>query len=306
MISSPGLDALNDQFGIPGVVRLASGRGSLPFIAIKTSSAEASVYLHGAHVTHYQPAGQKPVFFLSERSYFRDDKPIRGGIPLIFPWFGQRQHDLHAPMHGFARVSTWAIESVTQDRASGDVAIALRLDQRSAVNSGWPFEFEAIYRITIGASLGLSLQVHSSTTFEFEEALHTYFNVSDVREVSVTGLESLPYLDKTNGMQRITQPQPPIQFTGHTDRIYLGAKGRAIVLDDPGLRRRIRIHSANAAAAVLWNPWETKIRTIADLAPGEWSSMLCVETANVADHAVTLESDEPHVMQASITCEPLG
>src|SRR5690606_20141531 len=76
-------------------VRFDQGNGGLTRIVVDTDEAEAHVYLHGAHVTHYQPRGgrqqQSPVLMLSNRSHFQTGKPIRGGVPVIFPWFGPRK-----------------------------------------------------------------------------------------------------------------------------------------------------------------------------------------------------------------------
>jgi len=74
---------LDRQFGVPGIVRVETGRGSLAKIAISGDLASAEIYLHGAHVTQFQPRGAAPVLFLSKSSWFDSSKPIRGGVPLV-------------------------------------------------------------------------------------------------------------------------------------------------------------------------------------------------------------------------------
>jgi glucose-6-phosphate 1-epimerase len=101
----------NDQFGIPGVLRFDEHNGLTRAIAT-TPSASAILYLQGAHLTHWQPAGQGPVLFLSRKSDLAPGKPIRGGVPIAFPWFAtdskpDRFEGKPGPSHGFARIQPW-------------------------------------------------------------------------------------------------------------------------------------------------------------------------------------------------------
>src|SRR5262245_38127435 len=124
MAQSP--DALNERFAIAGAVRFEAGAGGLVRAAVSVPVAAAHVYLHGAHLTHYQPAGQEPVLFLSPQSRFDPEHAIRGGVPIVFPWFGARAGHPSSPDHGFARLSEWGVDEVTR---SGDgVSIALVLE----------------------------------------------------------------------------------------------------------------------------------------------------------------------------------
>jgi len=120
------LTQLNSAHAIPGMVKFEAGEGGLARIAITTPLANAHIYLQGAHVTHYQPAGQGPVLFVSARSQFAPGKAIRGGIPVIFPWFGPRSGDPAAPQHGFARSLMWDVQSVAE-HADGAISVSLTL-----------------------------------------------------------------------------------------------------------------------------------------------------------------------------------
>ena len=66
------------------------------------------------------------------------------------------------------------------------------------------------------------------------------------------------------------------------------------------LARRLVVDKTGSATTVVWNPWSTKAAGIADLEPDDWRRMVCVETANAADDAVTLASGARHVMTATI------
>lgn len=142
---------------------------------------QGHVYLHGAHVTHYRPAGQRPLLFLSERSRFATGKAIRGGVPVIFPWFGARAGHSEAPDHGFARTREWAVESV-EPASDGSVAVTLALEADDATRPTWPHEFRVRHRVVFGERLEMTLEVEnrSGHAFDFEEALHTYVLVGDV------------------------------------------------------------------------------------------------------------------------------
>ena len=94
---------------LPDTVRIEAGQGGLRRVVVDTALAKAEIYLLGAHVTHFQPRGQKPVLFMSGKSWFEAGKPIRGGVPICFPWFGPRQDGRQGPVHGFARLSEWEL-----------------------------------------------------------------------------------------------------------------------------------------------------------------------------------------------------
>ena len=278
-------------------------RGGLPAIPVETPHASATVYLHGAHVTHFQPAGQKPVLFLSEQSHFAGGKPIRGGVPIIFPWFGANASNANLPMHGFARTRAWQLESavVNTDRSA---TLTLRLESDDVSRELFPHDFVLRYSVHVAAELTLSLTVEhrSGAAFTFEEALHTYLNVSDVRQVSVAGLKKASYIDKTDGM-KVKEPKSPVlRIGGETDRVYLDTASD-VTVEDPGWRRSIRIEKTNSRATVVWNPHVNKAKAMADFGDEEWKEMICVETANVAKHAVVLAPGASHTMTARIRVE---
>ena len=275
-----------------GVTRETDPHG-LQRLRVATPSAVATVYLHGGHVTHYQPRGQSPVLFMSAESRFAPGQPIRGGVPVIFPWFGPHPFDPKAPAHGFARTTQWTLGDVTKDGDS--VTVTLVMGSTSTV--------QLRYAVTVGTALGLSLTVenHDARALQFQEALHTYLAVSDVRQVSVKGLSGRDYVDKVDGMKRKTQPGL-IRITGETDRVYLDTPDD-VTVEDPGLNRRIIVAKEGSASTVVWNPWIEKAKKMPDFGDDEWPHMLCVETANVAENAVTLAPGASHTMRATVRVE---
>ena len=288
---------------LPPSAQLAAGRNGLERLTIQTARGTGEVYLHGAHVTAWRPDGADPVIWVSADSQFHPDKPIRGGVPICFPWFAAHATDASAPMHGFARLSEWTLGSVEDRDGEVHVSFTLTDDDRSR-RSAWPYPFTATYRITFGARLGLTLDVANTGTgpLTFEAALHTYFGVGDIRAVGVTGLAGTEYLDKVDGFARKRQGDAPIRFAGETDRVYLESESTCII-HDPRLQRQIAIAKTGSRSTIVWNPWSDKARAMPDFGDNEWPSMLCIETANVREAAVPLEPGSHHTMTAVIAVE---
>jgi glucose-6-phosphate 1-epimerase len=300
MAAPRSLEALNERLAIPGAVRFEAGSGGFVRAAVAVPAAEAHVYLHGAHVTHYRPAGQQALLFLSERSLFAAGRAIRGGVPVIFPWFGARAGDPHAPDHGFARTREWTVESVERSD-DGSVALTLQLEPDHVTRQLWPHEFRIRHRVVVGARLEMALEVEncSREPFTLEEALHTYLLVGDVRQASVTGLGGVTYIDKTDGMKRKTLAAGPLRLTETTDRVFLDTR-ESCTVTDPVLSRRLVVDKSGSATTVVWNPWLEKAETMADLGHDEWRSMLCLEAANAADDAIHLAGGQRHTMSVVI------
>jgi D-hexose-6-phosphate mutarotase len=287
-------------FEIPGVT-FHDTPGGLVRISIATPLATAEVYLQGAHIARYQPAGAAPVLFLSEKTHLAQGKAIRGGVPIIFPWFGARAGHPGSPAHGFARTMEWELESLVR-RNNGDIHLVLRLSTTTTTLAQWPHEFTLRHRITIGAQLHLALEVENSgdAPFTFEEALHTYFTVGDVRSSGVTGLENTSYLDKVDAGQRKREGSEPIRFNGETDRVYLDTT-TTCTIHDPVLARRIVVEKTGSDTTVVWNPWIPKAKAMADFGDDEWPAMLCIETTNAAENLITLLPKSTHTMTATVS-----
>ena len=289
-----------DRTSLPPTVVFDAGNGQLPRLTIANKLARAEIYLHGAHVTAWQPTGHAPVLWTSGSSWWEAAKPIRGGVPICFPWFGPNAGDASAPGHGFARLAEWTLVGASDD-AQGATHLAFQLTHATATHPAWSHPFEAIFRVTVGSSLVMTLDIVNAgrQAFSFEEALHTYFAVQKVDAIEIRGLEDTDYLDKVGGTTRKHQGAEAIRFTGETDRVYLDTRG-ATTIHDPGLRRRIAIGKSHSDATVVWNPWIAKARAMPDFGDDEWPGMVCVETCNVNVHAVTLAPGARHTMTATI------
>jgi glucose-6-phosphate 1-epimerase len=284
--------------GFPSGVKLLPGNGGLPKLQISCPQAEGEIYLHGAHLTSWKPAGARDVLWVSQESTWESGKPIRGGVPICFPWFGPRKDDPSAPIHGFARLREWRLDGVTAEQDA--IVVALSLNSDDSTKQWWPHDFSAHMRVAFGSRLIMSLEVENNgdATFSFEEALHTYFGVADVRQIEIPALDEHNYIDKTDGFAEKNQ-QGAVRISAETDRVYLNAV-KPVEIHDPAMHRRIRVTKQNSNETVVWNPWVAKAKAMPDFGDDEWTGMVCVEACNALSSSVQLAPGERHTMAAMV------
>jgi len=285
-----------------GRLQFSENAAGLVSAVVSTDNASAEIFMQGAHITQWVPRGLKPVLFTSARSEFVPGKAIRGGVPIIFPWFGARGAGLAGPSHGFARTALWRLEEAKE--TDGTVEMKFRLEPADVDNNFGFVNWSLDFRIVIGRQLQMDLQVSntSNETFSYEEALHSYFAIGDIAQVSVEGLRGVAYLDKVDGGKRKLEAEDAIRFSGETDRVYLDTEGSCVV-GDGGWRRRVVVEKRGSRSTVVWNPWSAKAKALRDLGAEEWRQMVCVESANVAENAVTLKPGGEHLMSVFVSVE---
>ena len=271
---------LNSSF--PRITFL-EGRGDMPMLEITTRWSTAEICLHGAHVTHFKPHGEPPLLFLSQCSRFEPYAPIRGGIPIIFPWFGKPAGQ--SSQHGFARIRDWTLKEI-QSPADGPVTVRLALPPCEELSNA---EIIVEYLVLVDVALNAELIVRNNSMrdFSFENCLHTYFSVGDIHTVSVAGLKGVEYLDQPAGFARRTETDDVIRFAAEVDRAYLNTT-HAVDIHDPSLNRTIRVEKAGSNSTVVWNPWMAKAKALSDFGDDEYLLMVCVESGNVAENRLTL------------------
>ena len=205
-------------------------------------SGHYGVFDQGAHVWSWQPDGAAPVIWMSSKSWYADGQPIRGGVPICFPWFGPGRAGDQVPIHGFARLHTWHLQDVknTLDR-DGRLIVVYTLDNAmTGEQPDWPHRYDARYIVKFTPEyLGLNLEVTNTgqSHVPLDGALHTYLAVGDVRQIKVSGLDGAEYLDKVTG-QTETQ-SGDVTIEGETDRVYRSTG--EVVVDDPVLGRKLVI-----------------------------------------------------------------
>jgi glucose-6-phosphate 1-epimerase len=217
------------RHALPGVAEIVEGAGRLPAVKVTAGQATGMVYLHGAHVAAWKPAGFEEVLWMSAKSTFEEGRPIRGGVPICFPWFGPKPD---APAHGFVRLKAWELESIRQEAAGVTVTLAYAGSAADeAVRKYWPHDFVLRQRVTFGTELTMALELtnRGGAPLRAEEALHTYFSLGDVRQARTAGLSGARYIDKTDGMKEKLQ-EGDIAITAETDRVYLETRSAVHIM----------------------------------------------------------------------------
>lgn len=262
-----------------------------PHVAVRTPAAAGSVHLHGATVTGWIPAKHEPVLWTSSKALYDGHAPIRGGVPICTPWFGAHATDPDAPAHGLVRAQPWTLDHSGLSEEETLLGFGLK-------TPGLTFT----YGVMLGHTLKMVLDITNTGDAErrVEAALHTYLAVSDARDVWITGLEDVAYLDKVAAATPVAAAGEPIRFVAETDRVYTDTD-HDVVLHDPGLNRRITVTKDGGRSTVVWNPWIDKAARMKDFGDDEWTGMCCIESAAVGDDAWTLAPGETRTLTAELS-----
>jgi len=275
----------------------------MAYVQVVTPDVMATIYLQGAHLTAWQPESFEPAILLSHTSEFAPGKPIRGGIPVVFPWFaGDRKRDRidghPGPSHGFARLQEWTLESARRVKDAVQMTFTLGPSDMSRALGYDHFQLSLDFHLARELNMQLTVTNTGDTPLPFEEAFHTYFRVMDVHEAKVTGLETVKYIDKTDGMKMKPFDDVPIVFTRTVDRVYGNTADPCIIHDVAG-RRRILLNKSGSKSTVVWNPWAS----MPDLGEWDWHEMVAVETGNVGDNGLVLAPGAHATMGSRIRLE---
>ncbi len=286
------LAKLCSEHSVEGLRWSTDNHGLIRFV-IESERCDAEMYLHGAHITKFAPKGHKSILWMSSQSIFHLDKPIRGGVPICFPWFGPHPVDSSLPSHGWARIQTWDLKSVTKTPAG-----VFSVEMTTTIK---PFKLR--YVVNFSETLEMLLYVslldtHPTATY-FEEALHSYFAVSSIHDIQILGLENAQFIDKVDSARLKEPAKRELLFSGEIDRVYLDATSETQLVD-PGLSRTIKITKRNSSNTVVWNPWIEKSRRMPDFGDDEWTKMVCIETANVLDHKILVSAGEEHLLAVQV------
>ncbi len=277
---------------------LSVGPGGLPVVNISNKFAAVSIALHGAHVLSYIPHGYDDILWLSKSSWFEEGKPIRGGIPICWPWFGSHPDNDELPSHGFARIVDWQLDGVSL-RPDGAHCIFLSLEDNAITRQMWDYRFKLEIKVIVAAKLTVELMMRNcdSQSFEISAALHNYFAVSDIAQVSVSGLDQCRYLDTLDNNEKIQQGD--VIFNAETDNLYLDTADPVHIIDR-GMFRTIRVNKLGSNSTVVWNPWIDKAARMPDFGNDEYRQMLCVETVNAGNDTILLQPRREHRLSTII------
>jgi glucose-6-phosphate 1-epimerase len=285
------IDELDEKFSIEGEVGFAELEEDLVFITVSNKYADADICLYGAHVTSFKPRNSMEILWMSPDSSFEEGTPIRGGIPVCFPWFGPHKTDPEKPQHGFARLMYWDLLE-TATLPSGETMVRLQLCSSEETKTYWEYDFCAEMKIIIGTTLNVTLKVTntSEVPFEYTCALHSYFSLSAIENLSIEGLEGTSYFNQLTG-EKDVQKEYFLHIQEPLTRHYLGTE-TPVVIEDSAFNRRIKVDKSGSKVTTVWNPGEETCAKIGDLPDDAWETFVCVEATNAFDFPVQLAAGE--------------
>lgn len=296
------IDELEDKFSIEGEVGFGELENDLIFLTVSNKYADVDICLYGAHVTSFRPHNSMEILWMSPDSNFEVGKAIRGGIPVCFPWFGPHKTDTEMPQHGFARLMYWDVIA-TATLPSGETKVSLQLCSSEETNAYWPHAFCAQLTVVVGSTMTVTLKVTntSDVPFDYTCALHSYFSLSAIENLSIEGLQGTTYYNQNNGENGV-QEESLLQIQEPVTRHYLDTE-TPVVIEDSIFRRRIKVDKSGSKVTTVWNPGEETCAKIGDLPDDAWETFVCVEAVNAFDFPIQLASGQSYETSAMIGLE---
>ena len=260
---------------------IVPGKNGLPTVLLShPSGSSADIYLNGAHVTSWIPAGGQEVLFMGKRATFAAGDPIRGGIPVVWPQFANLGG---LPQHGFARKSEWELVESPDGENENQSSVKLQLTDDHRTRELWPYHFRTELKVSIDEK-SLTVELSAFNTgdelFTFTAALHTYIAIADIRETAIRGFSGKWYLDKTQGGNETKDEAKKLVISDETDRVYLKAP-KKVEVEDRGNGRRVEVRATGFKDAVVWNPWVEKVTGFIGLDTEDYLRMVCIEAAQI-------------------------
>jgi D-hexose-6-phosphate mutarotase len=297
------VEQLNVSYGRPGAVSFAEHGLGGPAAHLVTADASAIVAIHGAHVLSFLPKQGGEVLWMSPEARIAPGQGIRGGIPVCWPWFAAHETDASKPDHGFVRKAPWRVVRTAAENGAAEIELTFAaMDEYAALWSG-----KAQLKLAVSLSdklrVELTTQNLDASNIELTEALHTYFAIGNIADITVRGLAGRSYRDKLQNYAVIEQ-KGAITFAGEVDRIYQETTDD-VVIEDPGNSRKIRVAKAGSTSTVVWNPWIEKSKRLSDMPAQGYLGMVCVETTNAGGDVVTLKPRDTHRLTTVLSVEPL-
>lgn len=282
---------------LPSSVSLIEEPAGYPILVVEHAAASGRIALNGAHVMDWIPEGHDPVLYMSADAVLETGKPIRGGIPVCWPWFGPNPSDANKPAHGFVRQMLWEVDAARESES--EVEIVLKIADSPETKALWPHAFTARLHVRMGAHLEVTLQVANTgdAAWKMTGALHTYLNVENVSQISIHGLHGTQYVEGRLSPDKRPQ-HGPVVIDQEVDRLY--ASDATIIVHDPKWGREILLEKGGSLATVVWNPWIEKSKRLADLPDEAYPEFLCIEAANAGEDVVEVAPGHEHLLMQRI------
>lgn len=284
------LSELKQRYANIAGVKLCAHDNGLNTVQLENNYGTINIYLQGAQLTSYSPVNGKEVIWLSESAYLLPNKPIRGGVPICWPWFGQHPVSNDLPQHGFARTSLFHLETINHNQ-QGDSDIVLKLESNEDTLQLWPYRFELYVCFNLGKNL--TIRVITKNTGENQipltQAIHSYFKVENIFETQVSGFEQCHYFNKIAN-ETSKQNEKMLVVTEETDRIYYQNNAQVELKDK---NNTLMLQHQGSDSTVIWNPWQTNAKSISDFDDDGYKQMICIESA-MTQQNYKLQPGESH------------
>lgn len=262
----------------------------ISIIVFNTPIVDAAISVYGAHLLYWKPKEEKEsIIYLSKLAKFERGTPIRGGIPICWPWFGTAG----TPRHGYGRRSDWN-EDIAEIMNDGSVHAKFTLSLPK------PIEVEGTVDFHINATqLTQSITTtnnRENESFDLSTALHAYFSIGDIYKVYITGLQNAKFVDNVKN-EKGPHQENPLRFNGgQIDRTYNGVSG-VLELHDEDKNRIIRIVREGSNSAIVWNAGEKYAKSLPDMEDEDYHRYVCLETANVLEDTIKLSPKAQHTLK---------
>lgn len=260
------------------MISYGTDNGNFPFVLLQhANGATVKIYEYGAQIVSWKLSDKTEIFFMSPGAIFESGKAIRGGVPIVFPQFNKGK----LPAHGFGRISHWT--PVKQFISSGgDLSVTFRLGSSAIDLQLWPHAFRAELEVILSDNLQFTLSVENRgiEEFQFQNAFHSYFRVTDIDNVHIEGLAAHSFIDFLQERKTSEEKRDEVKIFEAIDRCYTGVL-EEVALIDTGLSRKVRIINDGMSDIVVWNPWSEGEKKISDLPPNSFRSFVCVEGGNI-------------------------
>jgi len=275
-----------------------------PVIEVQTPVSAATIALHGAQVRTWAPTDHPPVLYVSPKAKMTPGIPLRGGIPICWPWFGDHPEDSSKPAHGIARTRFWELVSGTLEGKLATLVFKLVPDEET--KKLFPHDFELTATIRIADKLRVKLQMKNTgeEAYKVSCALHTYLSLGDIDRIQLEGVKGSHYVDKLAEDDEPIYQEKNLQVKGEVDRIYQSMS--SVLIRDLDRYRSVFVDKAGSRSTVIWNPWKEKSKAIKDLPDKAYKEFICVECANAGTDKPNLHPNGSHTIETVIGLRPLN
>jgi glucose-6-phosphate 1-epimerase len=284
-IESRGLDTLStDSSSTSSAGGLMKNDDGLEYVKlVAPNGASSEIYLYGGLVTSYKDAEGTEFIAVRPDAKMDGSKPISGGLSHCWPQFGPGA----IQQHGFARNVNWAVKDMT------DTRVELELGPSEYTRDMWDKDFLCTFTVDLESDqLKTSMLVENkgNEDFDFQAALHSYFTVSSLDKLEITGsFAGKDFLNKLVGEtgEIQTEDREVITIAEEYDRVYTRVNDP--VLRDAGTGKSLAVlNTAGWEDTVIWNPYGNEGMG--------YNNFVCVESVKFDPVSLTAGSSWEGVM----------